>query len=122
VLFNGPAAPLPEPLLPDPRPPDPLLPLESPGFDVEPGLVFSNGPLLEPEPPPDDPPSRVESGVVLGWLPVPVDVHPPLTEQSVFGVVVGTFVESWATAKVGIAIMPVNMTTGASLILGSSDC
>jgi hypothetical protein len=87
---------------------------------VEPGLVLSSVPLLPPLP--EVPPSSVESGVVLGWLPVPVDVQPPLTEQSVFGVVDGTLVESCAIAKVGMASTPVNRTTGASLILGSLSC
>jgi hypothetical protein len=87
---------------------------------VEPGLVFSSGPLLEPDPPPDAPPSSVESGVVLGWLPVPVDVHPPLTEQSVFGVVDGASLEFCATARAGRARTPVNKMVDANRISSSS--
>jgi hypothetical protein len=125
VLFNGPAAP---PL------PDPLLPLESPGSEVEPDPVFPRGPLpvSEPEPLPPDPlpsdplpavpPLRVESGSVLGWLPVPVGLHPPPTVQSVLGAAGSWFVESCAAARVGAASIALSKIVAANFILNSSGC
>jgi hypothetical protein len=114
-LFNGPAAP---PL------PDPLLPLASPGSRVEPDPVLPSGPLPELDPLlplPDVPPSRVESGDVLGWLPVPVGLHPPLTEQSVLGAVEDGSVESCAMAgaDTGPATSAISKVVAASFILGS---
>jgi len=74
LLFpNGPAAPLPDELPPEP-------PLESPGSRVEPGLVFPSGPAAPPDVLPAVPPSWELSGAVFGCAPAGGVRHPELPE------------------------------------------